>query len=213
MKDIAIYGAGGLGREIACLLRLINEKEQTWNMIGFFDDGKEIGYETEYGRVLGGIEKLNGWNEDLSIVMAIGSPKAVKAVVAKIKTSHVDFPNIVAPDIIILDKKNYSIGQGNVFSMGCLVSCNVHIGDFNLFNGFITIGHDTKIGNYNSFMPAVRISGEVIVGDGNFFGVSSVVLQQVQVGKDTVVGANSLIIRKTKDGQTYMGNPASIIKY
>lgn len=26
MKDIAIYGAGGFGREVACLLRRINEQ-------------------------------------------------------------------------------------------------------------------------------------------------------------------------------------------
>ena len=38
MKDIVIYGAGGFGREIACLLNLINEKTPEWNIIGFLDD-------------------------------------------------------------------------------------------------------------------------------------------------------------------------------
>ena len=38
MKDIAIYGAGGFGREVACLLRRINEQAPKWNLIGFFDD-------------------------------------------------------------------------------------------------------------------------------------------------------------------------------
>ncbi|MDR1459358.1 MAG: serine acetyltransferase, partial [Bacteroidales bacterium] len=47
MKDIAIYGAGGLGREIACLIRHINENEPTWNLIGFFDDGKAKGSSNE----------------------------------------------------------------------------------------------------------------------------------------------------------------------
>ena len=41
MKDIAIYGAGGFGREVACLLRRINEQAPQWNLRGFFDDGKE----------------------------------------------------------------------------------------------------------------------------------------------------------------------------
>lgn len=213
MKDIAIYGAGGFGREIACLFRHINQKEPTWNLIGFFDDGKTIDFETEYGKVLGGIDVLNNWDKPLSIVLAIGTPKTVRTIVSNITSPFIDFPNIIAPDMIFLDKQNYSIGKGNVFCMGCLVSCNVHIEDFNVFNGFITIGHDAQIGNYNSFMPAVRISGEVNIGNCNFFGVSSVVLQQVQVGNETTVGANSLIIRKTKDGQTYMGCPASIVKY
>lgn len=213
MKDIAIYGAGGFGREIACLLRLINEKEAQWNLIGFFDDGKELGYTNEYGGVLGGIHELNAWNAPISIVMAIGSPKYVKAITSKIENSLVDFPNIIAPDICFLDIDNYSMGRGNVFCLGCLISCNVEIGEFNTFNGYITIGHDTQIGSYNSFMAAVRVSGEVKIGNLNFFGVSSVVLQRITIGHNTIIGANSLILKKTKDNQTYIGNPASIVKY
>lgn len=35
MRDIAIYGAGGLGREIACVLKKINMVTPTWNLLGF----------------------------------------------------------------------------------------------------------------------------------------------------------------------------------
>ena len=60
MKDIAIYGAGGFGREVACLIKRINEKEPTWNFIGFFDDNAELkGTRNEYGEVLGGMKELN----------------------------------------------------------------------------------------------------------------------------------------------------------
>ena len=39
MKDIAIYGFGGFGHEVACLIQHINEVEPTWNIVGYFDDG------------------------------------------------------------------------------------------------------------------------------------------------------------------------------
>ena len=42
MKDIAIFGAGGFGREVACLIKRINEKEPTWRFIGFFDDNEAL---------------------------------------------------------------------------------------------------------------------------------------------------------------------------
>lgn len=35
MRDIAIYGAGGFGRETACLIKEINSVKPTWNLIGF----------------------------------------------------------------------------------------------------------------------------------------------------------------------------------
>lgn len=213
MKDLAIYGAGGFGREIACLVRIINEITPTWNMIGFFDDGKEIGSENEYGKILGGISELNQIDNPLSLVIAIAKPTTVVGIVNKIKSLNIDFPNIISPDLIYLDKKSFSIGQGNIICSGCLISCNVKIGDFNILNGFIPIGHDTTIGNFNSIMPTVKISGEVIIGNRNFFGVNSAILQQINIGNDTVVGASSLIIRKTKDGNTYVGNPARIINF
>ena len=62
-------------------------------------------------------------------------------------------------------------------------------------------------------MPAVRVSGEVKIGKRNFLGVGSAILQQIKVGSDTVIGANSVVIRSTKDRNTYVGNPACIVKY
>lgn len=213
MRKIAIFGAGGFGREVACLINKINEKSPTWEFIGFFDDGIEKGTKNEYGQILGGINELNAFQEDLSIVIAIGNPKIVEKIVKNITSKKIDFPNIISPDLVYLDENSCSLGFGNIITTGCLISCNVHIGNFNILNGFIPIGHDVKIGNFNSIMPSVKISGEVIIGERNFFGVGSIVLQQLKIGNDTVIGANSLILRNTKDGVTYVGNPASIIKY
>lgn len=213
MKNIAIYGAGGFGREVACLLNQINQLEAVWNFIGFFDDGKDVGYKTLYGEVIGGIEEINNYAESLSIVMAIGNPKTVSRVVSSINNVFIDFPNIIAPDVILLDKSSISFGIGNLICSNCWLSCNVHLGNFNTLNVGITVGHDSMLGDFNSLMPATKISGEVKIGNRNFFGVSSVVLQQITIGSDTVIGANSLVIKRTKDGETYMGSPALKVKY
>lgn len=212
MKDIAIFGAGGFGREVVCLLNRINETNPQWNFIGFFDDVKEIGYENEYGKVLGGTKELNAYSKPLNLIISIGSPKAVEKIVSNIVNPNIEFPNIFAPDTIIVDKNNISFGKGNLICANCLFSCAVTVGDFNTFNGFVTVGHDTNIGNYNSIMPAVRISGNVSIGNRNFLGVSSVILQTIKIGNDTIIGANSTVLRRTKDGYTYIGNPASVMK-
>jgi acetyltransferase-like isoleucine patch superfamily enzyme len=60
--------------------------------------------------------------------------------------------------------------------------------------------------------PETRISGETMIGNKNFFGVRSTVLQGLKIGNDTRIGAGSFIIRKTKDGHTYFGNPAKMLK-
>ncbi len=214
MRDIAIYGAGGFGREIACLIKRINEQAATWNFIGFFDDGKEIGAEvSHFGRVLGGMEQLNDWSQKISIVIAIGSPNAIKAISQKIVNPLVDFPNLIHPNFFMSDDATFSIGKGNIIQGRCVVSCDVTIGDFNVFNGSVVLGHDVKIGSYNVLMPAVRVSGEVTIGECNFLGIASIVLQQLRIGNNVRLGAGSVLMTKPKDGGLYMGNPAKIFKY
>ena len=194
------------------------------NPLGEYLDSLEKTYVLDIDLVLPGhrvlitdhkkrIEELNNYTQPLAIAIAIGSPKTVAKIVSNIHNTNVEFPNIISPDTIYLDENNVSIGQGNIICTGCLLSCHVRIGNFNILNGFILIGHDSIIGDYNSFMPNTKISGEVKIGYYNFFGVGSTVLQQITIGNDTVVGANSVILRNTKNGMTYIGSPAKIMKY
>lgn len=209
MKNIAIFGAGGFGREIACLIKQINKVQPTWNLIGFFDDNPALlGTKNEYGKVLGSIDVLNQYDKKLAVAIAVGSPSVVKKIVGNIKNENVWYPNLVAPEVMIMDEENFSMGKGNIICSKCWISCNVSFGNFNILNVGITVGHDAQLGNYNILMPAVNISGEVTIGEENLFGVASVVLQQKKIGNNTVIGGNSLIIKNTKDGRTYMGNPA-----
>lgn len=211
MKDIAIYGAGGFGREVACVIKKINEasEQPVWNLIGFFDDTYPKVTENEYGKVFGGMDVLNNWPTDISIVISIGTPSALKKISSLIQNKHVDFPNIISPDVTFMDRHNYKIGIGNIICPGALISCHASIGDFNILNDFVSIGHDTVVGNYNSFMTASRISGHVTIGDLNYFGVNCCVLQGLSIGNNTKIAAGSALLRRTKDGYTYMGVPAS----
>lgn len=213
MKDIAIFGAGGFGREVACLIHRINEHQPTWNLIGFFDDGKKMGDGvSHFGKVLGGVDELNNWSKDLAVVIAIGSPNVVKAVREKLVNSLLYYPNIIHPLVNFSDVESFKIGEGNIIQRDCSFSCDVTIGDFNVMNASVVFGHDDVVGSYNSFMPAIRISGEVSIGDCNFFGVGSIVLQQIKIGNNIRLGAGSVLMTKPKEGNLYIGNPAKLFK-
>jgi len=213
MNDIAIYGAGGFGKEVACLIHWINEVKPQWNLIGFFDDGVEQGSQiSHYGKVLGGMDTLNSWNKPLSVVIAIGSHRVLYELSILVNNPNIQFPNIIAPNFIIKDTETFRIGRGNIIQGGCSVSCDVVIGDFNVFNGAVVLGHDVKIGSYNVLMPAVRISGEVVMGNCNFFGVGSIVLQQLKIKNNIKLAAGSVLMTKPKEGNLYIGIPAKVLK-
>lgn len=214
MKDIAIFGAGGLGRETTILLNEINKKGGYWNFLGYFDDGKEKGMQiSHFGKVLGGVNDINSWPSELELVLAIGNPNSVKAVKERINNAMIHFPNLIAPNASVTDSETFSIGEGNIIGRGTRISCDVNIGSFNLLNGDIVIGHDVTIGNYNTIMPDIRISGEVTIGDENLIGVGSIIIPQIKIGNNVNLGAGAVLMTKPKDGCTYIGNPAKRFKF
>lgn len=215
MKKIAIYGAGGFGRETACLINKINEVKPEWELIGFFDDNPSLKGQmiSHYAPCLGGIEELNDYSDSLGIAIAIGNSVAVKHVLSKITNVNIYFPNLIHPNVVYNDIATVSIGKGNIIQGGSFFSCNVTIGDFNVLNGSVVLGHDDTIGSYNIFMPAVRVSGQVEVGDDNFFGVGCIVLQGLKIGNNIRMGAGSVLMTKPKDGNLYIGNPAKKVTF
>ena len=146
-------------------------------------------------------------------MFAIGAPRVVAMLYRKVNNDNIEFPNIISPDTLFLDKGNMRMGKGNIICSRCLISCNTTIGDFNTFNGYITFGHDSVIGDFNSVMPAVKISGGVVIGNCNFLGVNSVILQYKSIADDVTIGASSVVLRSIKDPGTYVGNPAKRIKF
>lgn len=212
MKDIIIYGFGGFGHEVACLISHINKAKPTWNIIGYIDDGVEVGTECKYGKVLGNGDTLNVWEKPVAVVIAIGSTMSLERVSKKITNPNVEFPNIIAPNVFFFDEESVSMGKGNIVTFGCRLSCNTKLGDFNVLNGNISLGHDAELGNYNVMFPETRISGQTTVGDRNFFGARTFVAQCMKIGNDCRFGAGCYVLRKTKDGSLYVGNPAKKIE-
>ncbi len=227
MKDIAIFGAGGFGREVACLIRIINESlddktikkhhlmpDEPWNFIGFFDDNPSLKEQqiSHFGKCLGGVDDLNKWDKPLAVCIAIGNPRIVGKIIKSITNSNISYPNLVHPDFSMSDPQGFNIGRGNIIQGGCGITTDVTLGDFNVLNGSVVLAHDDIVGDYNSFMPATRISGEVKIGNRNFFGVSSIVLQQITIKNDTKVAAGSVLMTKPKEGGLYIGVPAKLMK-
>ncbi|NDA63689.1 MAG: serine acetyltransferase [Chitinophagia bacterium] len=209
MQDIAIYGAGGFGKEVACVLDKINEKEPTWNLLGFFDDGLPYGTPiSRFGNVLGNCGSLNEWKRHLAIVFAIGNPKVLELLVSKIQNPLVHFPNIIHPEVFFADSISFTIGKGNLVVRGCSFSVDVTVGDFNQFNSISALAHDVSVGSYNVFMPLTRVSGETQIGNSNVFGLNTLILQGIKIGDRVRTGPGAVLMTKPKDGNLYMGNPA-----
>lgn len=211
MNNVVVYGAGGFGREIACLIKRLNAIKPEWNLLGFIDDGIPAGTRNEYGMVLGGLGYINSYPDAISVALAIGNPDVLKKLAISITNPRVSFPNLLDPDVFFLDRDNVRFGKGNVICAKTVISCNASFGDFNVVNIGAGIGHDASLGSFNVVMPNVNISGGVTIGNGNLFGVKSTVMQYLKISDGITLGANSLLIKSVKEKALYMGAPAKKI--
>ncbi|MFP3592581.1 acetyltransferase [Chryseobacterium sp. SIMBA_038] len=211
MRKIAIIGAGGFGREVKMLIDHINQKNNQFEIIGFFDDKK---YETEINGLpyLGGLEKINEVDYPLSIAVAIGDPKTKQKIIQNIDNVNIEFPNLIHPSVII-GQDNVRLGKGNIICAGVIITVDIEIEDFVILNLSCTVGHDTKIKEYCSFMPTVNISGEVIINKAVYVGTGAKIINLLEIGENTIIGAGAVVSKSIPANCTAVGIPAKPIKF
>ncbi len=213
MKDIAIFGVGGFGREVLALIKDINNVSPTWNILGFFDDGYEKGVMINGYPILGKTVDLNKWTTPISLAVSIGSPVIKKKILDKITNPLVDYPTLIHPIAWIGDKDLVEIGKGCIICAGNLITTNIKIHDFVILNLGCTVGHDTVIMNYAAFMPSVNISGEVTIDEGVYVGTGVKIINQIEIGEYTIVGAGAVVSKSLPANCTAVGVPAKPIKF
>ena len=213
MKKIVILGAGGLGREVADVIRAINAASQPqWDIVGFIDQNPAI-----KGRlltdipVLGGFDWLDGVDTtDMHAVCGVGSPVSKRRLVAYASERGLHFPNLVHPSAILTEYVAW--GSGIVITAGTILTNTITLGNHVLLNLATTVGHDAILGDYCNVAPGVHISGNVHLEEGCDIGTGSSIIQGVSIGHWTIVGAGSVLVRDAPANTTVVGIPARVIK-
>lgn len=213
MKDIAIYGSGGFGREVQMLIEQINHAKKEWNFIGFFDDGVDQGKVINNAEMLGNINQLNSYRSKLYLVFSIGNPRKKKIILSKIENPLIKYPILIHPNVFIGNKKYVLIGEGSIICCGVIITVNINIGKHVILNLSCTVGHDTKIGDFSSFMPTVNISGEANIGSYVYVGTGAKIINQLEIGQNTIVGAGAVVTKSLPANCTAVGMPAKPIKF
>lgn len=193
MENIAIYGAGGFGKETKFLLDAINRSHSTFNFKGFLDDSPAPSAQ---------LAPRGSFN---SIAIAIADPSQRERVYNKCGDGFQN-PNLIHPDVF-LDKSNL-LGKGLIICAGVKMTVNVKLGDFVIVNLNATIGHDVAIGAFSSIMPSVNISGNVTLGEKVFIGSGATILQGLKIGDGAVVGAGAVVTKNVPAGVVAKGVPA-----
>lgn len=212
LKNIAIFGASGLGREVLMLIHQINQFIPTWNMIGFYDDNPETPKTINKYLYLGNLNDLQAVNEPLYVAIAIGNPGMKAQIAGKITNKNIQFATLIHPSVPNEAYQFNQIGEGSIITQGCVLTTNITVGRHVLLNLGCTLGHDVKLGDYTSLMPHVNIAGNSELGKGVYVGTNATVIQFLKVGDKAIIGAGAVVHRDLPAAVTAVGVPAKVIK-
>ena len=208
MKEpILIYGAGGLGKEVLSLVRVLNKFEP----VGFIDDGVKKGTVIKGVKVLGGVDFLNSYSPPVNMVLAVGDPSTKAMLIKTIDPSRVYFPVLIHPSVIVQDEGAISFAGGTIIAAGCILTTDISIGAHVLLNLNTTVGHDTSIGDFSSIMPGTNVAGNVQIETGVLIGSGANIMNGIRLGRFSRIGMGSVVIRDVEPETTVAGVPAKKI--
>lgn len=205
IRQCAVLGAGGHGREIADIIRAVADVDGSLELLGIADDGDpdRLLMARSGFRYLGKSEAIA--RRSLDIYLGIGYPAARRAAGERLKVSTAP-PALVHPSVLL--GSAVFLGLGSVLAQGVVLTTNVSIGEHSHLNVGATISHDCVVGDFVTICPGVTITGSVTVGDGVFVGAGATILPGITIGSNAIVGAGAVVADDVPDDATVVGVPA-----
>lgn len=202
--DLVIYGAGGMGQEVADLALAAGR-----SVAGFVDDRPDLQGESILGiRVLGDRSWLAG--RDVPVFVAVGAPAARRRVWQELSSLGVaEPPALVHPAAYV--GLECHVGAGSLIAANATLTTDVQVGRFVIVNAGSTVSHNSRLADFATVAPGVHLAGSTMVAEGADIGIGSCTIQGLTIGSWSVVGAGAVVIGDVEADTTVVGCPARAI--
>jgi sugar O-acyltransferase (sialic acid O-acetyltransferase NeuD family) len=209
-KQVAVYGGGGLGREVAWLAQECGQ-----DVVCLIDDDQALqGTRLNEISVMALAEARRAF-PGAGIVGGIGNPRTREALMAKAADAGFGFATLVHPRV---ERSRWiEVGEGTVICAGNILTTNILLGRHVQINLDCTIGHDVVMGDFATLAPGVHVSGCVRLGRRVYVGTGAVIINGTQdaplvIGDDAIIGAGAVVTKSVPAGVTVVGVPARPIE-
>lgn len=212
-KKIAIYGAGGFGREVAWLVSSL-AGAGTYEHVAYIDDGarddRSLG-----GRPVVPWDHFTRMHSDALIGLAVGDPQVRRRLARRCSEAGYAFATLVHASVEMSPSVDLAAGSivccGTILTVDITVEQQVHI------NLGCTVGHDVRIGEFTTVSPGVHVSGNVHIGPSVFIGTGANIINgttadPLVIAEGTVIAAGACITKSTEPNCLYTGVPAVLKK-
>lgn len=208
-KKTCIFGTGGFGREVLCLLiDNLGRSGVDYRQVACFMIDDE-NYTVNEVMEIPVIRKSEFDPSKYNVVVAVGDPVTRKKIVESLP-GNTEYATLIHHTAIL--SHSIEIGEGSIICAGCILTCNIKIGKHAQLNLQTTVGHDCVVGDYFTTAPGARISGISTIGDEVYFGTNAAVRQKIHVCDHITIGMGATVVKDLEESGTYVGSPAHKIE-
>jgi len=210
-RDIVIFGAGGMGREVRQIIERINARGRGGRCVGFLvDEGFSVPSRVDGLPVAIGLEGLDMMPE-VAVTVAVGDPAARRRIIQRLQARFSNpFVSLVDPRATCDD--GTIVGPGSCVAAGAVITSNVVIGDHVIVNVGATVSHDVCLSNFVTLAPGVHIAGGVTIEEGAELGIGCSVIPRIHIGAWATVGAGAVVTSDVPPNATVVGVPARVVR-
>jgi acetyltransferase EpsM len=211
LEKLIIVGAGGLGSEVASVVKRVTSDAPRFELLGYCDDSAEKrGQKIEGFPVLGTAEQIDReLDSKPSFVCAIGNNRIRLEVVKRLLGLGWKGATIVDPSVYCAE--TVKIGPGSYVAPKSTLSPYVEIGSHVIVNFGASITHNVKLENYSQVAPGAGVMGFGTLKEGAFVAANGAVMPGVTIGAWATLGACSFAMHDVPDGATAVGVPARVV--
>lgn len=205
-KNLIIVGAGGHGRVIREAAVLSG-----WNVSGFIDDTKPLGYEIDCTPIIGNFYSLSEFisKPNLSFIVALGSQIHRRRIAEGLLATCNVLATVTHPSASV--SVGASVGVGTAVLGGSIINVGTTIGRFCIVNTGATIDHDNHLEDGVQIAPGANLAGNVKCERDVFVGTGAIIIPNKTVHANSIVGAGAVVISDVPANCTVVGNPAHIV--
>lgn len=209
MRSLILYGAGGHARVVADLFARLDD----YSLVGIVDDDvTKLGRRVGTAEVLGGsglLASLRAQGVDAAHA-ALGRNQERRSKGQQLRQLGFELVSAVHPSATLgLD---VVVGAGSAIFAGAVVNTGSRIGESVVVNTGATVDHDCLLADGCHLSPGAHLAGNVYVGEEAHVGIGSSVIQNIRIGARSIVGAGAVVIRDIPTGETWVGNPARLLR-
>jgi sugar O-acyltransferase (sialic acid O-acetyltransferase NeuD family) len=199
VTELLILGEGPHAREMLDIVRRVNARQQTWDLLGFATTRESL-----VGGSIEGFPVLEVQAAMERYPLALVTPEYEWP--RKLEIPRSRLASLIDPAAVI--SSTATIGLGCVIFPHCYVGAQAQIGDFLFCLSGSVINHNVVIEDCVTVTSGVVVAGDVHVEADCYLGQSSVVREQLRIGKNSLLGMGSVVLHNVAPNSVMVGNPA-----